>query len=759
MLPGMSRPPVALHGVAWFALVITMTSCGEPPVERRDHPPVVAGLVDAALEPIVRGRVLLGELGCTNCHDDPKGLADARPAPDLQTVDARITSSYLRAFLTSPMDADPGTAMPDLLRGRDRGELKDTVHQLASYLESFATDAPTDLLPAPEVLAEGEQLWNTLGCRACHDANPAGLAHVKDKYTLATLQDFLLAPHLARPAARMPDFGLSPMEANALANHLMAGAATPPPASTLDEGAVAAGRTHFAALGCANCHALEDSERPASARPKALAELDATGGCLSQQPGAWPHYALSEGQVGDLRAALSGEPLQGEARIQQHLVSRNCIACHTRGELETLQANGDLFDTHDPTLGTEGRVPPPLTGVGAKLQRQWLGDTIAHGQRERPYLKTRMPGFGDAFAQRLADDLAQLDELPPIQIEPLPKDRKQADAVTKVGQQLIGDKGMNCIACHLFAGEQAGSMAGIDLVHSTRKRLRPEWFSHFVRDPFRFKPNTLMPKFYPGGKSTRPEIADGDPDKQIDAMWHYLAKGRNVRRPSGLRRPPIELKVQDEAVILRRAVQNTGKRGISVGYPGGVNLTFDAETLVLNQIWWGRFVDARPVWTSQGSGQAHVLERRRAQLPLQPQFAPLEAADAAWPDTARRERGDRWLGYDLDEQQRPTLRYTCGDVEITDTPRELRDGDATSLRRTLTLTGSDALVLRLARHKNIVAVDEHTAIVDGWLRVRCALLPLTLTEDGDHKELRVRAEASAEGAELQIDYHRQQEGK
>ena len=69
------------------------------------------------------------------------------------------------------------------------------------------------------------------------------------------------------------------------------------------------------------------------------------------------------------------------------------------------------------------------------------------------------------------------------------------------------------------------------MLHSTGKRLRPEWFKRFMLDPYAFKPGTLMPKFYPDGKSTRPEIADGDVDKQIDGMWHYLAKGRTVRKP------------------------------------------------------------------------------------------------------------------------------------------------------------------------------------------------------------------------------------
>ena len=66
-------------------------------------------------------------------------------------------------------------------------------------------------------------------------------------------------------------------------------------------------------------------------------------------------------------------------------------------------------------------------------------------------------------------------------------------------------------------------------------------------------------------------------------------------------------------------------------------LTFDAESLALNQIWWGRFVDASGVWSGQGSGAARVMERQRTDLGKGPAFAELANATAPWPGASRRE--------------------------------------------------------------------------------------------------------------------------
>lgn len=731
--------------------------------------PFVAG-ADAAAIPIeIRGRVLLGELGCVACHAAGESSIDAAQGPRLSRVAERVDPNYLAEFLADPAHRQPGTVMPHLLGGEASGAIKERSRSIAHYLRSLAAPAPDREAIDAAAAARGEQTFRRIGCRECH-RTPESLAHLKDKYSVRSLSAILLRPHESRPSRRMPDFGLSPGEAHDLSHHLLRGQTT---ASTrvveaLDPTRVDAGRRAVAELRCVACHEIEDPALAATATVASapLRDLRAARGCLSGGNGPWPRYALSEDQRQAITAALESldAPPPPERRALQMLASRRCLVCHRRDEIDIAAAAVDAghFESNDPSLGQEGHVPPPLTGVGAKLRAEWLANTIAHGQRERDYLAVRMPGFGTAFAGQLAPLLGEVDSLPPIEIAPLPEQDKAAEAVREVGRTLVGDKGMNCITCHRFAGVQAGSMGAIDLAYTTEARLRPEWFAHFLRAPFRFKPATLMPQFFPDGKSTRPEVADGDVARQIDGIWHYLAAGRNVRAPSGLHPPPIELKAGEEAVILRRSVQNTGKRAIAVGLPHGVNLTFDSESLGMNQIWWGRFLDARPVWTSQGSGEAHILTRNPIQLQGGPAIAALDRPEQPWPTTSRRDRGDRWLGYTLDAARRPSFRYTADGVSVEDSPREKPDSNGVSLERVLRVQGDRSKVwLRAASSEDLTLVDANTVRLGSGVEIHCATTPWQLVAVPDTKltEARLPLACSADGITTTIEYRSLEQGK
>ncbi len=758
-----------------LATLFALPSCSGDPAAGIVAP-IIAGLEQPGLSSRVRGLVLLGELGCAACHREEAGATqvDRRVGPDLATVGRRLRPEYIARFLGDPLHTEPGTAMPDLLRG---GEQVDRdADALARYLQSFSQ--PVAGTPAHDwdASARGRELFHDVGCAACHAprdeagneralANSVPLGTLGAKYSIVSLREFLLAPHRARPARRMPDLRLTPSEAHYLATYLIP-SVTPPSAPAPDDTVIALGRARFAVLGCAQCHELPDPQRGPPPSPTPLAQLDPERGCLSGALGSWPFYALNDRQRRDLRVALGAlaQPIGDEAVLQQHLTTRNCTACHVREELGGFDEERDeLFATDNPGLGQEGRVPPTLTGVGSKLQREWLVDAIAHGQSIRPALRTRMPGFGVDYATKLAELLARADELPEIAIQPLPGDEEARQAVLDLGRELVGSRGLDCITCHLWAGQEVGTMAAVDLVDSTGQRLRPQWFAHFLRNPYAFKPITLMPQFFPDGATTRPELGDGDVARQIDAMWHYLGEGRNVRRPSGVQRPRIELEVTDETVILRRNVENTGKRGISVGHPGGVNFTFDAERLALNQIWWGKFIDAAPVWTGQGSGEARILGERRATLPHGPAFTMLSDVDAPWPTATRRELEQQWSGYDLDAEQRPTFRYVCYGVTVSDKPvaRVIgNDGDL-ALTRTIEFQSQQARTLhfRAALAARVEDLGDGSVRAGKSLVVRPRPPIFRIRQSGEQLELVLDIAITAGRSSIEIDYLWREEGK
>jgi cytochrome c2 len=771
---------VLLRSLTVAVSALLAASCG-PATREPGAAPLLAGLARPGPEARVRGQVLLGELGCTACHltGADREPVDRRPGPDLAEVGARVDPAYLEAFLADPRGVEPGTAMPDLLGPRPLGERRDLARALAHFLRARSTAvfvrAPAD----PAAAERGRTLFDSVGCVACHAARaddgaelpmPASvpLGRVDRKYGPDGLRAFLLAPHQARPGRRMPDLGLSPQEAHDLAHFLTLPAGPDPgtPVPPVDPALAERGRALFDELRCAACH---EGLGSAEHRPvPALDELELRAGCLSAEPGDLPDYDLSAAQRADLRVALAATaPWSDAERIEVRLLARHCLACHERDGRGGVGAErAAFFQSEDQGLGEPGRVPPPLTGAGAKLNPAWLAEAIAHGQRARPYLRTRMPGFGPDLGAELAALFAAVDPLPPTAVPALPADRDEAQAVRELGRQLTGDQGMNCIACHAFAGERVGSMAAVDLVESTAARLRPEWFHAYLLEPARFRPGTLMPQFFIDGVSTRTDLADGDPARQIAALWHYLAEGRNVRKPQGLRPEPIGLEVGETAVILRRALQHTGKRGIAVGYPGGVNIGFDAESLALNQIWWGPFLDVAPVFHGQGSGQARIPSRDHALLGAGPVFAELGAADADWPAETRRELGQRFVGYDLDEGGRPTFRYECAGVAIEDRPREFPASPRPALRRSIRFRSERAVTLwfRAALGPRIDDLGGGLIRVgEGHgghaLRIVVPADAQRIVGAGEARELRIRVEVPPGETSLELEYRWQEEGR
>ena len=115
---------------------------------------------------------------------------------------------------------------------------------------------------------------------------------------------------------------------------------------------------------------------------------------------------------------IESTKLDQQQIVKKSLVTFNCIACHQR------EGVGGISPQRDPwfvgtkgELGNEGRIPPPLTHVGAKLQTSWIEQVMLRGQQQRGYLATRMPQFGEANVGHLVEMFEKVDTLEEVPVE------------------------------------------------------------------------------------------------------------------------------------------------------------------------------------------------------------------------------------------------------------------------------------------------------------------------------------------------------
>ncbi len=70
---------------------------------------------------------------------------------------------------------------------------------------------------------------------------------------------------------------------------------------------------------------------------------------------------------------IGGDAFSDQQIVDKTLVALNCIACHDRAGLGGIaDERNEYFTGTREALGDQGRLPPPLTHVGAKLTPDWL---------------------------------------------------------------------------------------------------------------------------------------------------------------------------------------------------------------------------------------------------------------------------------------------------------------------------------------------------------------------------------------------------
>lgn len=654
----------------------------------------------------LRGEQLAMQFNCLACHESSDAERQARlarhDAPLLGQVGARMRPAWIGDWLRTPHALKPGTSMPRV--ACDEESALDLTHFLVSM--GGPTDAEQETLD-PNLVTTGMVAYHDLGCAACHgplepiESLPGGRVSTQQttseyeslgspaaKTTMAALSRFLGDPLRTHPGGRMPALQLTDLEARSVAAYLMdrlggRDRAAPAPFE-IDAARVERGRALFASTGCANCHALGPDRTPVEST-LAMTPLEsiATGdavlrGCLSDTPSATaPDFALDESQRRHLRAfllSLSGRVAEDVPvdHLAMELVTLNCLACHVYADQGGPEPGLiSYFGTReDADLGDEGRLPPALTDVGAKLTRSWLRRVLVEHGRARPYMSTRMPEFGAANVDHLTDLF-----IAAAGVGGAPDDEPAfTTEAAAIGRELVGSKGLNCIQCHDIAGHEAIGTPGPDLAGVT-ERHRYDNFLRWLHNPSNVRPGTRMPSFFVGGVSGLRQHYGGQASEQIPAIWHYLSQGELLPLPEGLTDPSsLELAVLNEPIVFRTFMNSAGVKAIACGYPEQVHCAFDADRCVVVAVWEGQFLNASGAWANRGGSQTD------------PSQVPWRGADVPPIAFPTGDTDVQFLGYRLDAERKPSFEYVLrqNETEITvalqPDPRRAADSAAMILR-------------------------------------------------------------------------------
>ncbi len=403
--------------------------------------------------------------------------------------------------------------------------------------DSAAKQSSTNQAPTTERPVDGDSLYESLGCIACHYFEPhsenddferLSLYYASAKYRRGALSAFLRKPTAHYMASRMPHFRLSAAEANALATFVRS-ESNGKFSGTLPVGEAVRGQRLFTQKGCQQCHGIGEKQ---SIRQPHLAwkHSSAQRGCLADDVSPHrldaPHFAFSRDQRRALRAFLQHDldslgranAVETSTRLIQRL---QCASCHDR----------DGQRSHRPLVIAEegsGRFPevlPALTWAGEKFRPSWT-ETLLAGNlhyKSRPWTEARMPAY-PKYAAKLAHGLAAEHAIDP---QEQPSHSYDAD-LAGIGGKLTLQSGLDCRQCHAIGdlkprGDKDTDIAvGINFAY-IRDRLRRDAYQRFMLNPPRYDVNTKMIRLSEDGLTTKlREYFDADAHQQFGALWHFI---------------------------------------------------------------------------------------------------------------------------------------------------------------------------------------------------------------------------------------------
>ncbi|PIQ95848.1 MAG: cytochrome C [Nitrospinae bacterium CG11_big_fil_rev_8_21_14_0_20_56_8] len=473
-----------------------------------------------------KGKQLFQKLGCHGCHLADGFTEEAKVGPRLTRIGSKVNGSWLFRWVKKPRDYLPQTRMPDFSLS-DRDAMAVSAYLLSSSEKNF--ELPEKYTGGdPE---EGQTLFESVGCLACHQVNGKGevfgpdLTHVGKKVNADWLVSWLSKPKLYNHQSIMPELRLSLEDANNIASFLLQfdKPAIDPAIETAlqDPKLVGEGEWVVRRRGCFACHDINGMENEGRIAP----ELSSFGRKQvlvlefgdAHVPHTWenwvrtklknpstyrtervldkmPDFYLSEDEIDALVVLLKGfngtqvpeeyrkipSPKDIILEKGRRLITKyNCRGCH--------HVEGDGGRIQKYLAGTH-LYPPPLElgkyHVGERLKGSWLFSFLKNPTPVRTWVKVRMPTF--FLTDREVRDLtAYFEALSTMEIpyEEGINVKKHKDSI-ETGVKIVNY--MDCGKCHDDGAK------GIDFSIAS-ERLRQNWIPNWLKNTRELIPWTKMP--------------------------------------------------------------------------------------------------------------------------------------------------------------------------------------------------------------------------------------------------------------------------
>lgn len=495
-------------------------------------------------EKLTRGKSLLKELQCINCHYT-QGLSETdvfKPAPALKGLADKVNEKWLWRWLKDPKSYMPNPIMPHY-------EIEEKyIDALVGYLMDSKDPRINSRLTYPEGDPDrGKGTLRLAFCTACHPFNGKGGKDapdlgkignkVNEKWLIQRLanphafqRQMLANPHDFQPNTPMPRYNFSEQQISDMAAYLLDEftdyelleedeALTLPSfwKSPVERSEI--GRRAYKELRCANCHGLlEETGWWRKIGPeltlmgdKPLGELNFGNSNVPRtlpdyifekirDPQRYstptnllkmPKYDLSNAEIRDIVLALLSANANKVTAESYRYGGADSEEYEPTGEFGRLVDKFRCFSCHS-FKGRGHNTTYDLTVIGSRVGEAWLFDYLKAPYTLRPILTIRMPIFNMTDKEATILTRGFMRDMVDPEIEKALAGKLTGEMVEQ-GKALFEQKG--CLACHQV-GERGGYV-GPSFTQGTLvgEKLRAGWIFRWLKNSRAMKPDVVEPNY------------------------------------------------------------------------------------------------------------------------------------------------------------------------------------------------------------------------------------------------------------------------